>query len=104
MVSSASPSLSRAQETLRNLLKLGRYTVAVSDAPASDFPEGVHVISLPKAAYPWLASSFLHLPLALLAAYSHAILNPEFVPYRNKGGLWTDPGAQRLTASELVIL
>lgn len=104
VVSSASPSMSRAQETLRNLLKLGRYTVAVSDAPASDFPEGVHVISLPKAVYPWLASSFLHLPLALLAAYSHAILNPEFVPYRNKGGLWTDPGAQRLTASELVIL
>lgn len=104
VVHKTSPSLSRSIETLGNLLKLGRYTVAVSDASADIFPDGVHVISLPEAPFPWLASCFLHLPLALLAAYAHTLLNPDFVPYRNKGELWTDPGAARLTASTQVIL
>lgn len=102
-VSAASPSMGRAKETMQTLLNLGRYTVAVTDAE-EEFPAGVHVVRLPRANYPWMAAGFLHIPLALLAAYSHAVLNPAFVPYRNKGELWLDPGAARLTASEIVVL
>ena len=102
VVRDGSPSMSRAKETVEALCTLGRLTAVVTDSADETWPENALVCRIPKAPYPWMASSQLHLPLSLFAAYVHGILRPAFVPYRTKGGLWDDPGAERLTNSEIV--
>ena len=99
-----SPSMSRVFETVEALCTLGRNVVVVTDDQTSDFPKGALICRIPEAPHSWMAPCFLHLPLALFAAYVHGIEKPSFVPYRNKGELWTDPGAAHLTQSKIVEL
>ena len=92
----------RELKTIEALCNLGRKTAVVTDSAEEIFDERAVVCRIPTAPYPWMAPTQLHLPLTLFAAYVHGIIQPEFVPYRIKGGLWNDPGAERLTDSEIV--
>lgn len=102
VVRRGSPSMSRVKETVEALCNLGRSVAVVTDDDAAVFDKKAMVCTIPNAPYSWMAPCFLHIPLSLFASYVHAQINPEFIPYRNKGGIWEDPGASRLTQSKIV--
>lgn len=74
-LNSAAPSFGRAIESVKTAAGVGRPVLVVTDADASEFPEGVSVCQLPKPAeeFSWLLPIMDFVPGSMLAAYCAAL-------------------------------
>ncbi len=69
----ATPSYGRMLETLAAVKSLGSPCMVVTEAPASEFPEGFEVFTMPKPKYFWLAPLMQHVPFNLVSGYIAAM-------------------------------
>lgn len=65
----SSNAFSRDLETIRCIAAIKRPCMVVTDADASNFPEGVEVVTLPKPKFRWANALLQHLPMDFVAAY-----------------------------------
>ncbi len=63
------PSYARYKRSIDAAVRLGRPTLVVTDAPASDFIEGAVVCTIPSPAYYWQMPLAQHVPVCLFAGY-----------------------------------
>lgn len=101
VVSESDPSFGRMKEMLDAVVSLKRPAFIITDANPSLIPDGIEVVSVPKAEHHWVQPLFEHIPYDFLASYI-TLLNgiPMF-----RAGLspWRDPDSiQRIRGSQVV--
>ncbi len=73
------PSYGRLKETMWAVEQLESPCMVVTDMPEEEFPETFHVITFPKAKYPWLNPLMQHFAFDMTAGYIEELLGiPQF--------------------------
>ena len=67
------PSFGRVKETINAIKSLGSPCMIVSDADASEFPEGMDVVTTVSPRYFWLNPLLQHIPFDMVAGYIAAM-------------------------------
>ena len=103
VANSTCPSFGRLKENIETMVRIGRPTVVITDAPASEFPKEVEVFTLPKPKYKWANPLMQHIPMDYVAAFFGLIKGiPDFRPDSAVHQL--DLGAKRFRESKIVIV
>ena len=78
LTQSQDPSFDRMKYSIRSCVAIGRPTLVVTDAEASEFPEGTVVCPIPAAPEGWMAPLVDFIPGSLLGSYVAACADKLF--------------------------